>query len=259
MSEYIKLTSELKKKANPAKAKILQGFFKTKPGEYGAGDIFLGITVPEIRKIANHFSKLSLLDIQKLLSSKIHEYRLIALEILVIQYERTDDLQTKKKIVQAYIKNRKSINNWDLVDLSAPYILGDWFREKNKALLYRWAGSKNIWEKRIAIITTFEFIKHGQFTDTLKISKLLLNDKHDLIQKAVGWMLREVGKKSLKTEKEFLDIHYKRMPRTMLRYAIERMSKKDKAHYMKKVQSKRPPFGSHDLGSKKEVFLRSSR
>ncbi len=235
MVEYIKLVGELKKKGSPAKAKILQGFFKTKPGEYGAGDIFLGITVPEIRKTANHFSKLSLLNIQKLLSSKIHEHRLIALEILVMQYEQTNDLQTKKKIVKTYIKNRKGINNWDLVDLSTPYILGDWYRDKDKALIYRWASSKNVWERRIAIMTTFEFIRHGQFTDTLKISKLLLNDKHDLIQKAVGWMLREIGKKSLKVEKEFLDIHYKQMPRIMLRYAIERMSKKDKAHYMKKV------------------------
>ncbi|MHB8871324.1 MAG: DNA alkylation repair protein [Candidatus Doudnabacteria bacterium] len=235
MSEYTKLVIELRKKADPVRAKNLQGFFKTKPGEYGAGDIFLGITVPEIRKTAYHFSKLSLHGIEKLLSSKIHEHRLIALEILVMQYENSNNLQAKKKIVQAYIKNRKGINNWDLVDLSTPYILGDWFKERDKSLLDRWANSKNIWERRMAIIATANFIRFNQFVYTLKISKLLLNDKHDLIQKAVGWMLREVGKKSLKTEKEFLNKHYKKMPRTMLRYAIERMSKKDKAHYMKKT------------------------
>ncbi|TSC65361.1 MAG: putative DNA alkylation repair enzyme [Candidatus Doudnabacteria bacterium Gr01-1014_77] len=235
MSEYTKLVKELRKKADPVRAKNLQGFFKTKPGEYGAGDVFLGITVPEIRKTAHNFSKLSFISIKKLLSSKIHEHRLTALEILVIQYEGTSNQQTKKKIVQAYIKNRKGINNWDLVDLSTPYILGDWFKERDKSLLYRWANSKNVWERRMAIIATANFIRFNQFTDTLKISKLLLNDKHDLIQKAVGWMLREVGKKSLKTEKEFLDIHYKKMPRTMLRYAIERLSKKDKTYYMKKI------------------------
>lgn len=235
MSEYAKVVTELNKKSNPAKAKLLQGFFKTKPGEYGAGDIFLGITVPEIRKTAKHFSNLSINEIQKLLASKIHEHRLVALEILVMQYEAAKDLKTKQKIVRAYIKNCRRINNWDLVDLSAPYILGDWFLKRNKSLLYRFAVSKNTWQKRIAIISTSRFIKNNQYTDTLKIAKILLSDKHDLIQKAVGWMLREVGKKSLKTEKEFLNKHYKKMPRTMLRYAIERMSLKDKLYYMKKT------------------------
>ena len=233
MTGYTKLIIELNKKSNPAKAKILQGFFKTKPGEYGAGDVFLGITVPEIRKTAKNFSSLSITEIQKLLASKIHEYRLVALEILVMQYEETKNFKLKSKIVQAYIKNSKRINNWDLVDLSAPYILGDWFLKRDKTLLYRWAVSKNIWQRRIAIISTFEFIRNNQFTDTLKISKILLLDKHDLIQKAVGWMLREVGKKSLKIEKSFLNKHYKKMPRTMLRYAIERMSERDKTRYMK--------------------------
>jgi len=235
MSKYTQVVTELNKKSNPAKAKLLQGFFKTKPGEYGAGDVFLGITVPEIRKTARHFSILPITEIQKLLASKIHEHRLVALEILVMQYEQAKDLKLKQQIVQTYIKNSKRINNWDLVDLSAPYILGDWFLKRNKGLLYRFAVSKNIWQRRIAIISTSGFIKNNQYTDTLKISKILLFDKHDLIQKAVGWMLREVGKKSLKTEKEFLNKYYKRMPRTMLRYAIERMSLKDKTRYMKKI------------------------
>ncbi len=235
MSEYTKIITELNKKSNPAKAKLLQGFFKTKPGQYGAGDVFLGITVPEIRKTAKRFSTLSTNEIQKLLASKIHEHRLVALEILVMQYEQTKDIKLKQQIVQVYIKNSKRINNWDLVDLSAPYILGDWFLKRDKSLLYRFAISKNIWQKRIAIISTSAFIKENQYIDTLKISTILLFDKHDLIQKAVGWMLREVGKKSLKTEKEFLNKHYKKMPRTMLRYAIERMSLKDKTRYMKKV------------------------
>lgn len=235
MSEYTKIVTELNMKSNPAKAKLLQGFFKTKPGEYGAGDIFLGITVPEIRKTARHFSNLSISEIQKLLASKIHEHRLVALEILVMRYEETKDLKIRQKIVQTYLKNSKRINNWDLVDLSAPYILGDWFLKRNKDLLYRFAVSKNIWQKRIAIISTSGFIKNNQYTDTINISKILLLDKHDLIQKAVGWMLREVGKKSLKTEKGFLNKYYKKMPRTMLRYAIERMSLKDKTRYMKRV------------------------
>ncbi len=234
MSRYTNVVAELKKKANPAKAKLLQGFFKTKPGEYGAGDIFWGITVPEIRKTAKHFSNLSLFEVQKLLSSKIHEQRLAALEILIMQYEKTKDLKTKKKIVEIYIKNRKYINNWDLVDLSAPYILGDWLYNKNKIFLYRLARSKNIWERRIAVISTFGFIKQGDFKDALAISKILLADKHDLIHKAVGWMLRELGKKSIQTEKKFLKKYSKKMPRTMLRYAIEKMSKKERFYYMKK-------------------------
>ncbi len=233
MSQYAKIVAALNKKTNPAKAKILQGFFKTKPGEYGAGDVFLGITVPEIRKTARSFSGLSVTEIQKLLASEVHEHRLVALEILVMQYEETKDLKVKKKIVQAYIKSSSRINNWDLVDLSAPYILGDWFLKRDKTLLYRWTVSKNIWQRRIAIISTFEFIRNNQYADTLKISRILLLDKHDLIQKAVGWMLREVGKKSLKTEKDFLNKYYKKMPRTMLRYAIERMSERDKTRYMK--------------------------
>jgi 3-methyladenine DNA glycosylase AlkD len=227
------LKKDLKKLANPEKAKILQRFFKTGKGEYGEGDVFLGITVPEQRKIAKKYSGLPLSETQKLLSGKIHEHRLTALLILVIKYKKADDTD-KKKISHFYIKNFKHINNWDLVDLSSEKILGDYLLEKDKSLLYRLAKSKNLWERRIAVITTFAFIRNNQFNDTLKISGLLLNDRHDLIHKAVGWMLREIGKRDQEVEEKFLQKYYRKMPRTMLRYAIEKFDEKKRQFYLKK-------------------------
>ena len=228
------LKKDLKKLANPEKAGILQRFFKTGKGEYGEGDLFLGITVPEQRKIAKKYSELPLKETQKLLSGKIHEQRLTALLILVIKYKKADDTD-KKKISHFYIKNFKHINNWDLVDLSSEKILGDYLLEKDKSLLYRLARSKNLWERRIAVITTFAFIRNNRFDDTLKISGLLLNDRHDLIHKAVGWMLREIGKRDQEVEEKFLKKHYRKMPRTMLRYAIEKFDEKKRQFYLKKL------------------------
>ncbi len=227
------LKKDLKKLANPEKAGILQRFFKTGKGEYGEGDVFLGITVPDQRKIANKYSELPLKETQKLLSGKIHEHRLTALLILVIKYKKADDTD-KKKISHLYIKNFKHINNWDLVDLSSEKILGDYLLEKDKSLLYKLAKSKNLWERRIAVITTFAFIRNNRFNDTLKISGLLLNDRHDLIHKAVGWMLREIGKRDQEVEEKFLKKHYRKMPRTMLRYAIEKFDEKKRQFYLKK-------------------------
>lgn len=213
------LKKDLFRLRNPEKARALQRFFKTGKGEYGEGDIFLGIVVPEQRVVAKKYPDLSLNDLQELLNSKIHEYRLTALFILVAKYKKTEN---KKEIVDFYLKNTRNINNWDLVDLSAPKILGEYLIDRDRKILYKLARSKNLWERRISILATFIFIKDGDFSDSLKTAEILIKDDHDLIHKAVGWMLREVGKRDLKTEEIFLKKYYKRMPRVMLRYAIEK-------------------------------------
>jgi len=223
------IQKELKKLANPSKAKLLQRFFKTGKGEYGEGDIFLGIMVPEQRKVAKKYNDITLQDVQKLLSSKIHEQRLISLFILIDKYKKAID---KKEIVDFYLRNTENINNWDLIDLSAPKIIGDYLLDKPKDVLYRLAKSKDLWERRIVILSTAEFIRNNRFEDTLKISEILLNDEHDLIHKGVGWMLREVGKRDQAVEEKFLKKHYKKMPRTMLRYAIEKFSEEKRKFYL---------------------------
>jgi len=215
------------------KAEILSRFFKTGKGEYGEGDIFLGVSVPKQREIAKKYPNTSIPELQKLLLNKIHEYRLTALLILIDKYKKADKIN-KKIIFDFYLKNTKNINNWDLVDLSSRFILGNFLLDKNRSILYRLAKSNNLWEKRIAIIATYEFIRNNQFEDTLKIAEILLKDKHDLMHKAVGWMLREVGKKDQRKEEEFLKKYYKEMPRTMLRYAIERFSDKKRKFYLEK-------------------------
>jgi len=225
---------ELQKLKDPVKAKLLQGFFKTGPGEYGEGDFFLGITVPEQRKIAKKYAGLKLEEVGKLLHSKIHEYRLTALIILTLQYPRVDE-KGKKEIFDFYLRNTKWINNWDLVDVTTPRIVGEYLLDNDRTVLYTLAKSTDLWERRIAILATYTFIQQNDFQDTLKISKLLLKDKQDLIHKAVGWMLREVGKKDLKTLEKFLQQHYRKMPRTMLRYAIEKFPEKKRKDYLKNV------------------------
>ena len=224
------LKSELEQLSNPSKAKIQSSFFKTSKRQYNESDIFLGVTVPETRKIANKYLNLQLTEIQQLLSSKIHDHRLIALLILVENYKKTKD----KNIPQFYLQNLKQVNNWDLVDLSADKILGQYLLDKDKSILYKLAQSNNLWERRVAIISTFQFIKNNQFEDTLKISEILLNDKHDLIHKAVGWMLRELGKRNQELEEQFLKKHYQKMPRTMLRYAIEKFDGEKRKQYLSK-------------------------
>ncbi|MFH1289741.1 MAG: DNA alkylation repair protein [Patescibacteria group bacterium] len=227
------LKKDLKNLSNSKKAGTHSRFFKTGKGEYGEGDIFLGVVVPEQRKISKKYENLSLPDLQKLLSSKIHEYRFIALCILVLKYKKVTEVE-KEKIVDFYLKNTKNINNWDLVDSSAHCILGNYLLEKDKSILYKLAKSRNLWERRIAIISSFEFIKNNKFKDTLNLSEILLFDEHDLIHKAAGWMLREVGKRDLKVEEKFLKKHYKKMPRTMLRYAIEKFNKEKRDFYLER-------------------------
>ena len=223
------LRKELKSKASPKKAKFLQRYFKTGPGEYAEGDVFLGVTVPESRKIVKKYIGLKLSDATKLLHSEIHEERLVGLLIMVDKFQTGEE---QEKIYQLYLKNTKYINNWDLVDLSADKIVGAYLLNKSKSILYKLVKSKNVWERRIAMIATFSFIKNNRFIETIKIAKTLLNDKHDLIRKAVGWMLREVGKRDLSTEERFLAKYCKRMPRTMLRYAIERFPERERKRYL---------------------------
>lgn len=225
------LKSRLYLKKNKKKAKILQRFFKTGKGEYGEGDIFLGVSVPEQRKIAKDFYSLELVDLRKLLKSNIHEYRFCALVALIEKYKRNSK---KENVVNFYLKNLEKINNWDLVDISAPYILGDYLLNSDREILYKLAVSNNLWERRVAIISTFQFIKNGQLEDTFSIVKILLKDKHDLIHKAVGWMLRETGKKSPEKLRKFLKEHKKEMPRIMLRYAIEKFPDEERKEYLKK-------------------------
>jgi len=228
-----KLTIDLKNLSDVKKACLYMRFFKTGKGEYGEGDQFLGITVPNTRAVAKKYKKISLNDLQKLLESKIHEYRLCALMILRTQYETAKTHKEKKMIVNFYLKNTKNINNWDLVDLSCAYIIGNWLVDKDRKILYTLAKSEDLWERRIAIISTAWFIRENQLDDTLKISKMLLPDQHDLIHKAVGWMLRELGKRDQKKLEEFLEKNIRKMPRTMLRYAIEKFDEKKRKYYLK--------------------------
>lgn len=232
MSDKLKkLKDELKKAANPKQAKLLQGFFKTGKGQYGEGDIFLGIKVPVQRAIVKKYGGMDLKEIQELLNSKIHEYRLIALFILIKKYIKSSE-EDKGKIYRFYLKNTKNINNWDLVDLSAPNIVGDYLLNKDRKVLYKLARSNHLWEKRISVLATFMFIRDNDFSDALKIGEILLKDTHDLIHKAVGWMLREIGKRNQEVEERFLQKHYKDMPRTMLRYAIEKFEEEKRKEYL---------------------------
>jgi 3-methyladenine DNA glycosylase AlkD len=233
MPTLTQFQKELQQLADPNQQEILQRFFKTGKGEYGEGDKFLGIKVPVQRKLAKKYQTLSLTDIQTLLNSDIHEYRLTALILLINHYTKANNTK-KQKIFDFYLHNTKHINNWDLVDITAPKIVGDYLLDKPRDILYQLARSTNLWEKRIAIIATMTFIKQDDFNDTLKLTEILLNDEHDLIHKAVGWMLREVGKREQSVEEHFLNKHYKQMPRTMLRYAIERFDDKRRKYYLKK-------------------------
>jgi 3-methyladenine DNA glycosylase AlkD len=227
------IQSHLKSLADPKRAENYQRFFKTKKGEYGEGDVFLGIVVPELRKAAKEYKNLPLKDTIELLKSKFHEHRITALFILIHQYNESDD-KTKKAIYDLYLKNTKHVNNWDLVDTSAEHIIGAYLADKDRTLLYKLAKSKDLWERRIAILSCFHYIKKNDFKDALKLSEILVNDKHDLMHKAVGWMLREIGKRDQEKEEKFLKKYYKTMPRTMLRYSIERFPESKRKFYMSK-------------------------
>ena len=229
------MLKELKKELNalksPKRAKASLWFFKTGPGQYGEGDIFIGLTVPQMRTLAKKHSALTVDEIRVLLISPIHEERLIALLLLVDDFVEGDKKQ-QKKIFDFYIKNKKFVNNWDLIDLSAHKIVGPYLFDKDGALLEKLAHSHNIWDRRIAVLATFYDIKQSRYTRPLKIAEMLVSDDHDLLQKAVGWMLREIGKRSLSDEEMFLRRFAATMPRTMLRYAIERFPEEKRKKYL---------------------------
>ena len=227
----LEIQARLRKLASKDKAKILQRFFKTGLGQYGEGDMFHGITVPVLRKLTKEYDDTPLADVFSLLTSGMHEERLLALLMLVRAFTNGDNVQ-KKKIYELYFQNTQYINNWDLVDLAAPQIVGAYLADKSRKPLYALARSRDLWQRRIAILSTFTFIRQNDFDDTLEKSEKLLNDKQDLIHKAVGWMLREIGKRDLEVEEQFLQSHYKKMPRTMLRYAIERFPEGKRKKYL---------------------------
>lgn len=237
MNNLSALEKDLKRQADPVQAAILQRFFKTGKGQYGAGDVFLGLKVPLQRRLARQYADLGQASIQKLLDSRFHEFRLVGLLILVEQYQAAPDLAAKKRLVDFYLKNTRRINNWDLVDLSVYKILGDylWRVPEKRPILDKLARSRNLWERRLAMVATFAFIQKGRAIEALAIAKKLLRDEHDLIHKAVGWMLREVGKRNgEKKLTAFLDQYSRRLPRTALRYAIERLSPDQKKYYLKR-------------------------
>ena len=215
------LKNDFKKLADSERATHLMRFFKTGKGDYGEGDVFLGITVPEQRKVAKNYMNLTLDELAELLASDIHEYRFTALVILVNRFQKADE-KGKKEVYDFYYKHRQCVNNWDLVDTSAHKIMGAYLMDKKRDILYKLAQSGALWDKRIAMVSTFMFIYHGQFEDALAIAEILVHDEHDLIQKAVGWMLREVGKRDEEAEKGFLRKYKDTMPRTMWRYATEK-------------------------------------
>ncbi|KAF2956882.1 DNA alkylation repair protein [Marinitoga sp. 38H-ov] len=224
------IIKEMEENYNEKKAKGNYKFYQTHPGGYGEGDEFLGLTVPFQRKIAKKYKNMPLEDVEKLLQSKYHEHRLTALFILIQNFKNK-----KEEVIEIYLRNLERVNNWDLVDSSAPYLLGPYLENKDRSILYDLAKSNNLWKQRIAIISTFYFIKNNDFNDSLKISEILLNHNHDLIHKAVGWMLREIGKRNKKVEDEFLKKYYKTMPRTMLRYAIEKYPEEERQKILKGI------------------------
>ena len=227
-----KIQRKLQQLGSEEKAKVLQRFFKTGSGEYGEGDVFIGVGVPELRKLVKEYPDITIKESVQLLRSSIHEERMFSLLILVGKYSKGSET-VKKRIYELYLKNTNFINSWDLVDGSAHQIVGDFLMDKSKEPVYRLANSKSLWERRIAILSTFHFIKHDNYSETLKISKILLPDEQDLIHKAVGWMLREIGNRDIFTLETFLKKYYKKMPRTMLRYAIEKFPESKRQKYLK--------------------------
>ncbi len=227
------IRTALKRKSDPVKAAFFPRFFKTGKGEYGEGDVFMGVTVPLMREVAKEFRDAPLETIEEMLADPVHEMRLTALFILVLQFKKAD-AAGKKHIADFYLRHLDGVNNWDLVDSSAPHILGAWLLpKKDRSVLYRLARSGKLWRERVAIVATQELIRHGEFEDAIRIATILLHHRHDLIHKAVGWMLREVGKKDERVLRVFLAEHATTMPRTALRYAIERMDPVDRAAYMR--------------------------
>ncbi len=223
--------AELRALADPEKAAHSRAFFKAGPGQYGEGDRFLGVTVPAQRKVARRYRDLPLRSVRSLLCDPHHECRLTALLILVLQFERGGEAE-RSRIVSFYLEHLDFVNSWDLVDSSAHQILGAWLEGRDRSVLDELAASGHLWRQRVAMIATYHFIRQGEFDDALRLSRTLLDHEHDLIHKAVGWMLREVGNRNLEVEERFLERHYRRMPRTMLRYAIEKFEKAERRAYL---------------------------
>ena len=224
--------NQLLKLGDPVRAVHSLRFFKTGKGQYGEGDKFIGCTVPQTRSVAAMYTNLTLNDVSKLLNDEIHECRLCALVILTNKYSKANELE-RYEILNFYLANTKRINNWDLVDISAHKIVGEWFKNReDRSLLQELANSKLLWDQRIAIVTTYTFIRNNNFNETLMLSEKFLTHKHDLMHKACGWMLREVGKRDEATLTYFLDQHAYHMPRTMLRYSIEKFPEELRKHYL---------------------------
>lgn len=231
-ARLLEIRGRLKRFENKRRAEFSLRYFKTGPGEYGEGVRFLGVATPDLRKLAREFRDAEIRDLQALLRSEMHEERSLSLLILTARFVKADT-KTREQIYRFYFKNIRFIDNWDLVDLSAPIIVGGFLADKDRRPLHELAVSPSLWERRIAIIATQHFIRHNEFVDTLRISRVLLEDSEDLIHKAVGWMLREIGNRDLDAEEVFLRRHYKRMPRTMLRYAIEKFPEAKRQKYLR--------------------------
>ena len=229
----MKAREEIRALANKEIAQHSLRFFKTDKGEYGHGDIFLGIRAPKIRLIAKKHIDISITDMKTLIQSKYHEERFLGLIILVNKYAKTKDKKNRNQLYKIYVSSFKYINNWNLVDVTCPHVTGKHLIDKDRTILYKWAKSEDLWTKRIAMISTFYFIRKNDLEDIFKIAEILLHDEHDLIHKAVGWMLREAGKRDLKREETFLKKYYKTMPRTMLRYSIEKFPETKRQKYLK--------------------------
>lgn len=229
------IKTDLHRLANPNKTQVFKSFFKTGKGEYGYGDKFLGVTVPDQRLIAKkYYDQVVLEDLECLLKSPLHEERSLALLILVLRFKKAD-LKNREKLYKFYLKNISRVNNWDLVDLSAPHIVGAYLFDKERGCLHKFIKSKNLWQRRISVVSTLYFIKNNDFFETLGLVEKVLDDKEDLIHKASGWMLREIGKRDFDVLNTFLKKNYMKMPRTMLRYAIERFPEKLRLAYLRKV------------------------
>ena len=229
----MKAREEIRALANKEIAQHSLRFFKTDKGEYGHGDLFLGVRAPKIRLIAKKHIDISITDMKTLICSKYHEERFLGLIILVNKYAKAKDKKNRNQLYKIYVSSFKHINNWNLVDVTCPHVTGKHLIDKDRTILYKWAKSEDLWTKRIAMVSTFSFIRKNDLEDTFKIAEILLHDEHDLIHKAVGWMLREAGKRDLKREETFLKKYYKTMPRTMLRYAIEKLPETKRQKYLK--------------------------
>ncbi|MDR3250466.1 MAG: DNA alkylation repair protein [Tannerella sp.] len=239
------ILSELQSIGTKERAATLQRFFKTGKGQYGEGDVFIGVVVPQTRKVAKAHLQTPIAEIEKLLGSKYHEARLCALIILCERFKSSSE-ERREEIFKFYLDHISSVNNWDLVDLSCPVVLGGYLIDKERDVLYKLAVGNNIWERRISIVSTFAFIRNGDFDDTLKLSKILLMYRHDIIRKAVGWTLREIGKYDVKTLSSFLEEHAATMPRTSLRYAIEHYPEPERQYWLKRKKS----LSSHIFGER---------